>query len=128
MGTHALVRFIEKRNFKTTVYVTYYIQFDGYLSGVGQELYNFLKDMVIVNGFTVPKSNIANGTGCLAAQYGAHIKDGVGGGYIYPADEPLTEEYNYIVKVEDYKISVSVNDSPFMDIDKFGKVIGNDCL
>ena len=54
-----------------------YRQYDGYLSGHGAELAEFLQGFNIVNGIRLgtPKRT-ANGMGCLAAQLIAHFKDG----------------------------------------------------
>ena len=78
-----------------------YRQHDGYLSGHGIDLLEFLEPMTIVNGFTMGLTNIANGAGCLAAQMVAHFKVGVGGFYINsPMVEGLYEnDYTYTIKV-----------------------------
>lgn len=64
--------------------VTMYRQMDGYPSGHGQELADFLKPIRIVNGIPCNESDrpIANGMGCLAAQIVAHFKEGVGSIYL----------------------------------------------
>lgn len=57
--------------------VVMYGQWDGYLSGHGKELKEFLDGFVIVNGITLEKEQlpkIANGMGCLAAQLVGHFK------------------------------------------------------
>ena len=77
-----------------------YRQHDGYLSGHGAELLEFLEPMTIVNGFTMGATNIANGAGCLAAQMVAHFKVGVGGFYIQPPMGELENDYTYTIKVD----------------------------
>lgn len=79
--------------------VTIYRQMDGYPSGLGQELAEFLDGFTVVNGFGLnPPEKIANGMGCLAAQVVAHLKDGVGSVYLYPPDsEDCGEEYVYTI-------------------------------
>ena len=73
-------------------------QFDGYFEGHGQELADFLKDLVIVNGHgsNTPKK-AANGMGCLAAQLIARFKDGIGGIYVIPTNSE-DREYNYEIR------------------------------
>ena len=73
-----------------------YRQFDGYPSGHGAELAEFLSGFEVVNGYGEVKPKLANGMGCLAAQMIAHFKKGVGGFYI----EPITaidcgQDYEY---------------------------------
>jgi hypothetical protein len=77
-----------------------YRQYDGYPSGHGEELADFLNGGKVVNGIGGDK-NVFNGAGCLAAQMIAHFKNGAGGFYI----EPITakdcgQEYEYEVIVD----------------------------
>ena len=60
-----------------------YRQFDGYPSGHGHELAQFLNSKTIVNGYGEQNSMEANGMSCLAAQLVVQLKHGVGGIYIY---------------------------------------------
>jgi len=83
--------------------VCMYRQFDGYPTGHGAELVEFL------NQFEATTSGIefgetrktANGMGCLAAQMIAHFKIGVGGFYIFPIDTcDAGQEYEYHIYKE----------------------------
>ena len=75
-----------------------YRQFDGYPSGHGLELSNFLSGFEVVNGY--------NGMGCLAAQLVAHFKQSVGGFYIHPVTSTdCWQDYEYHV----YENKVIVN-------------------
>ena len=77
-----------------------YRQFDGYPSGHGSELAEFLNSFdAIVNGIPVgDKCKMANGMGCLAAQMIANFKTDVGGFYIYPVTaEDCGQDYEYHV-------------------------------
>lgn len=75
-----------------------YRQYDGYPSGHGKELAEFLSGFEIVNGFGNTNGKIANGGFCLAAQIIAHFKNGVGGFYLRKAGaRKLWEEYRYYV-------------------------------
>ena len=60
-----------------------YRQFDGYPSGHGHELAQFLNSKTLVNGYGEQNSMEANGMSCLAAQLVVQLKHGVGGIYIY---------------------------------------------
>jgi hypothetical protein len=61
-----------------------YRQFDGYPSGHGAELSDFLDGRSSVNGFnSSTPPNAYNGMGCLAAQMIAYFKTSVGGVYIH---------------------------------------------
>jgi hypothetical protein len=92
-----------------SVVMNMYRQFDGYPTGHGAELAEFLGSFdAIVNGYAFNESRkVANGMGCLAAQLVANFKVGVGGFYLYPADATdCGQEYEYhvyenVVKVKD---------------------------
>ena len=97
MGTRSLIHF---KNDAGATLVTVYRQFDGYPSGRGEELARWLEGKHIVNGIPAGEdtANLANGMGCLAAQWIAHEKTDVGGVYIYPPDASgVWEDYVYIV-------------------------------
>ena len=106
MGTRSLTRFIETFNStdkKTNVtkrvndeIVVMYRQYDGYLSGHGLELAEFLSDGTMVNGFGREDLKLFNGMGCLAAQVVAHFKKGTGGFYLHKAKtKNCWEEFDY---------------------------------
>jgi hypothetical protein len=78
--------------------INMYRQFDGYPSGHGSELADFLKGFKIVNGYGEVKPKIANGMGCLAAQLIANFKQSVGGFYIHAVtDTDCWQDYEYHV-------------------------------
>ena len=84
-----------------TPVINMYRQFDGYPSGHGAELAEFLSGFEIVNGFGKVKPKLANGMGCLAAQLIAHFKQSVGGFYIHPVtDTDCWQDYEYHVHKE----------------------------
>jgi len=84
-----------------TPVINMYRQFDGYPSGHGAELAEFLSGFEIVNGYGEVKPKLANGMGCLAAQLIAHFKQSVGGFYIHPVtDTDCWQEYEYHVHKE----------------------------
>ena len=89
-----------------------YRQYDGYLSGHGAELAEFLQDFTVVNGYNsgTPKRS-ANGMGCLAAQLIAHFKDDIGNIYIHhPDDKDCGEEFTYTIYEEDGKVCIRAYD------------------
>ena len=95
MGTRSLT-FVYDEN--DTPILNMYRQFDGYPSGHGAELAEFLAGLKLVNGFGNNGRGLANGMGCLAAQMIAHFKDGVGGFYIHSVLETdLGQDYEYHV-------------------------------
>jgi len=80
--------------------VNMYRQFDGYPSGHGLELSEFLNSFeAITNGIPFGDTRkLANGMGCLAAQLIAHFKQSVGGFYIYPVtSKDCGQDYEYHV-------------------------------
>ena len=98
MGTRCLTRVNDSEGRKL---LNLYRQFDGYLDGAGKDLFEFIKDKKIVNGYTNRYSETeANGAGCLAAQIVAHFKKEIGGFYIYPVDSTdCGQEYEYVLTV-----------------------------
>ena len=121
MGTRSLTHI--KDGNKTLL--TIYRQFDGYPTGLGAELYEFLKDFTIVNGYGEKLPNYANGIGCLAAQLVGHLKDGIGNVYIYPPNsKDCGEEYIYTISLKKNEINLKVEESNYPD----NTVIYNGCL
>jgi hypothetical protein len=103
MGTRSTIKFYEsfgkdeQGKPKVRPVACIYQQYDGYPSGVGMELAEFLNSMTVVNGFGMneKKGTHANGMGCLAAQFIAEFKTGIGGFYMTNPDD--SQEYNYEV-------------------------------
>ena len=75
MGTRSLTYVYDDYNITTPI-VCMYRQFDGYPSGHGAELAEFLNSFdAIVNGIRIGDTRkISNGMGCLAAQMIAFFK------------------------------------------------------
>lgn len=107
MGTRSTITFIGKVDDKEIPYALIYQQYDGYLSGVGAQLVHWLDKKVIVNGISDYRPEIANGLGCLVAQYIRDHKDEAGGLYVKPLTTDLDDiDYNYEV-IFDLKASMS---------------------
>ena len=78
--------------------INVYRQYDGYPSGHGHELAQFLDSKTLVKGFGEQNSFEANGMSCLAAQLIVQLKHGVGGIYIYPVSSTdCFQDYEYHV-------------------------------
>lgn len=113
MGTRSLTFVYDDEKSKPILCM--YRQFDGYPSGHGQELVNFLAPFTVVNGYgmDMKAGTHANGMGCLAAQLIAHFKTEIGGFYIEPADTPedgMGAEYAYHVYPDRLVVRDSVYD------------------
>ena len=94
MGTRSLTYVYSE----DTPLINMYRQYDGYPTGHGAELAEFLSGFEIVNGYGEVKPKLANGMGCLAAQLIANFKKSVGGFYIYAVtDTDCGQEYEYHV-------------------------------
>lgn len=76
-----------------------YRQMDGYPSGHGKELADFLASAPFVNGISGSRK-VFNGMGCFAAQLCGALKCGEAGGiYLYPAgSNDCGEEYVYEIR------------------------------
>jgi hypothetical protein len=124
MGTRSLTKFFKNEK----PFCCVYRQFDGYPSGHGQELADFCKKLSIVNGIDSREARkIANGMGCLAAQFIAKFKkEKVGEIYIHhPDDKDVGEDYIYHVYIDVDLIGVIGAEAQVkMDcIDSCGKVL-----
>ena len=112
MGTRSLT-FVYSESVKgerAEPIVNMYRQFDGYPSGHGAELAEFLSGGKIVNGLRFgEEGKFFNGMGDLAAQMVANFKDGAGGFYLYPVSaKDCGQDYEYhILNVDgEFKIEV----------------------
>jgi len=87
--------------------INMYRQFDGYPSGHGQELAEFLLSGKMTNGIPVGvKEHFFNGMGCLAAQLVANFKKDAGGFYLYPMDvTDCWQEYEYHIRPNSVKVT-----------------------
>ena len=110
--TQSTIKFYEKQEERQIPLVCIYQHCDGYIEGVGHELAEWLLTKRLVNGIPLnaSKENIANGVGCLVAQYIRDFKEDVGGLYISAFNDE--EEYNYEVYVDNYpyKINNPINE------------------
>ena len=103
MGTRSLTTFIEtykndSGKKKKNEIVTMYRQYDGYPTGHGLDLAEFLSKGKLVNGIGFLDDTIVfNGMGCLSAQVIAEFKNGAGGIYLQRENKNSGEEYRYEV-------------------------------
>ena len=105
MGTRSLTKVIETykdkdNKSKKQNIVCMYRQMDGYPSGHGQELSDFLIGMHITNGIrSMENRKTANGMGCLSAQMISHFKTDVGQIYMLNGESRRDwEDYEYIIE------------------------------
>ena len=95
MGTRSLTFVYNERG---DAIINLYRQYDGYPSGHGAELAEFLAGKKLVNGYGKESTELANGMGCLAASLVAHFKETVGGFYIHSVTETQCgQDYEYHV-------------------------------
>lgn len=131
MGTRSLTRVIETYTDKTNnkkksvKLINMYRQYDGYPSGMGMDLAEFLIGTRVVNGLSgddVKSKRVFNGAGCLAAQLVAHFKDGAGGIYIEPINaKDCGQEYEYevIVNFDTKEVTLKCIEIGYMRGDKY---------
>jgi hypothetical protein len=87
-----------------------YRQYDGYPTGHGAELAEFLAPFTLVNGLGINETRkVANGMGCLAAQLVANFKDGAGGFYLYPTSAvDCGQDYEYHIYNKDNELHIAI--------------------
>lgn len=82
-----------------------YKQFDGYHDGWGEELKNFIKRGIFVNGIPlgrigeIEENCLHNGAGCFGLNLVKEFKEGAGG--LYATTEDDEQEYNYKIELKD---------------------------
>lgn len=110
MGTRSLT--VVRESEESIDIIVLYRQFDGYPSGHGAELKEFLAPFAIVNGLNdSQKGKIANGMGCLAAQLVCNFKNEPGGFYLHPSGErECGEEWIYTVYKHGAQLCLKVVD------------------
>lgn len=112
MGTRSLtfVYSESKSGEKATPIMNMYRQYDGYPSGHGAELAEFLSGGRLVNGLSgMDKEKQFNGMGCLAAQMVANFKDGAGSFYLYPVTTTdCGQDYEYHIRNIDGQFKIDV--------------------
>ena len=110
--------------------INMYRQYDGYPSGHGMELAEFLRGFRVGNGLGAnTPSRYANGMGCLAAQLVCNFKQEAGGFYLYPTDcVDCGQDYEYhVYESADHELCVRVTDR---GCNMFGLTMSdvNECL
>lgn len=113
MGTRSLTKVIYKwsdekanKSGRRTL-VNMYRQMDGYPSGMGADIVEFLNQVGTNHG----------GIQCIAAQLVAHFKDGAGNYYLYPTNaKDCGQEYEYeIIEELDREIKLKVIEVGYMN-------------
>jgi hypothetical protein len=106
MGTRALTFVYEG----TRPIINLYRQYDGYPTGHGAELAQFLEGFKVGNGIGAnTPSRYANGMGCLAAQLVANFKTEAGQFYLHsPEQKECGQDYEYHVYSKDGELRVAV--------------------
>lgn len=86
-----------------------YRQYDGYISGHGHELAEFLANKRVVNGLGSDTTTVFNGMGCLMASVVAHFKTRAGDFYLHAAGtRDIGEEYIYEIRTVDGELDITV--------------------
>ena len=112
MGTRCLTFVYEesKTGDKPEAIINLYRQFDGYPTGHGAELAEFLNTGTMTNGLRMGQTGrFFNGMGCLAAQLVAYFKQEAGNFYLYPVTaEDCGQDFEYHIYNIDGKLKIKV--------------------
>ena len=105
--------------------VSIYQHCDGYIEGVGYELAEWLCSKFLVNGIPGGTSlqNLANGAGCLVAQFIRDFKTDIGGLYITTSRSEGNYYYIVDIKDEHKRGPVPLNDITQITVSCYGKTI-----
>ena len=106
MGTRSLTFVYDGE----TPIINMYRQYDGYPTGHGAELAEFLAPFHMVNGMRLDeKRKVANGMGCLAAQLVANFKSEAGGFYLYPTSAvDCGQDYEYHIYNKNNELRIAI--------------------
>jgi hypothetical protein len=117
MGTRSLTFVYDsyKMNIGKLVHepiINFYRQYDGYPTGHGAELAEFLTGGKMTNGLRFgDEGKFFNGMGDLAAQLVAHFKQEAGGFYLYPVTaKDCGQDYEYHIYNIDGEFKIIVMD------------------
>ena len=90
--------------------INMYRQYDGYPTGHGAELAEFLSSGAMTNGLRLgANERFFNGMGCLAAQMIANFKQSPGGFYIHPVvEQSCGQDYEYHILNVDGQFKIEV--------------------
>jgi len=109
----------ENEPYEWEIYATIYVHVDGYLSGVGKWLYDFLNGLVVVNGIRVDGNmpgRYANGPGRMAAHLVTAMQMGGMNPNLVPYESTMGQEYHYQINVvygrTGGSVSITVFDGP----------------
>jgi hypothetical protein len=106
MATRALINFVDREDGVSfsehpgvdKIHIQIYNHYDGYPSGLGVTLADYLQDFKVVNGLSAyGQEKVANGIGCLAAQTVKYLKDEPGQIYLYKPGKRDWEDYEYFI-------------------------------
>ena len=105
MATRALINFVDREDGVSfsehpgvdKIHVQIYNHYDGYPSGLGVTLADYLQDFTVVNGLSSGQGKVANGIGCLAAQTVRYLKDEPGQIYLHKPGKRDWEDYEYFI-------------------------------
>jgi hypothetical protein len=119
MGTRSLT-FVYEEPFnpgdEPQAVINMYRQYDGYPTGHGAELAEFLTQFEMVDGIPFggvpPEKRYANGMSCLAAQMVTHFKGAEAGQfYLYPTSaRNCGQDYEYHVYSQNNQLQITVTD------------------
>ena len=128
MGTRALIKINIKDGKSITPLVCIYKQHDGYLSGLGATLHEFLNRKTLINGIggKPDPANYSNGIADLAGQLVCELKNkfALGGVYLYPTDtKDVGQDYTYTVNFSQGKSFDSVDALDSVSIDCYGNEV-----
>ena len=105
MATRALINFVVREDGVTfsehpgvdKIHIQIYNHYDGYPSGLGVTLADYLQPFTVVNGLSSGQGKVANGIGCLAAQTVQYLKEGPGNVYLQKPGKMDWEDYEYFI-------------------------------
>jgi len=109
MGTRSITVVKDEQGNKI---IEMYRQMDGYPSGMGQDLLDFVNKFIVTSGIAIGEERItANGMACFAAQLVAYFKSGAGGFYLHaPTTDFKSKKQYYKAYYAEYYYEITQDD------------------
>jgi|21_taG_2_1085346.scaffolds.fasta_scaffold02924_6 hypothetical protein len=121
MGTRSVTYIHEMESLDEGVVCGFYRHFDGYPSGHGQDMANWLKDKKLVNGIgsDFDPSYMFNRAGAMSVKFVNHIQNVAGAEMIFERDADVGQDCTYHIWYRNDKFWIQIDDGNLIEAVNF---------